>query len=239
MGMMCLWMDEEATGVYAFYHVSLAGPKRAYQIQFPVKPALPSSGYPLHFVIKSEGSMGRYTSWAKASSNAHRAIYEVGSIIPFLSIPQRKVILTQARCQVLPEKSTVLYNRHRQTYATFIDYDTFKPTYATPSYLWDLAMSLEFFMNPVFSGLLSVMLRCAPHHHEGPIYSEIASGKEKEVTAAITPFRGPVFDYTCIFSSRDGDRNAPLTPLFRDIRPQGDVAKETYKALVRSKVSYS
>jgi len=180
--------------------------------------------------------MGRYTKWTTAIKDVHLTIHEVAVIIPFLTIPQRKVILTQARCQVLPEASTILFIRHRKTFLSFIDYSTRKPPSFAPARLLQFAMHLEYFMNPVFSGLLSVLLRCAPHEHEGPIIDEIASGKMKEVTAAITPFRGPNFDYRCILSHVKADRKHPLTPLFNDIPDRSSVCEDTYMALTRSKV---
>jgi len=179
--------------------------------------------------------MGRYTDWTEATSNSHRAIYEVGTIIQYLTIPQRKLLLTQARCQVLPVKTSALYIRNVATYHSQIHYPV-KTTYASHHRLWDLAMTLDFFMTPIFSGLLSVMLRCAPHTHVESIYDEIASGKDKEVTAAITPFHGPVFDYTCILSPRKSDRVFPLTPLFNEIPSRANVAEDTHMALLRSKV---
>jgi len=180
--------------------------------------------------------MGQYEAWAASLSCFHLAIHETAVVVPFLTISQRKLLLTQARCQILPKPPTVLRIRNQKEYVSLIDYSPEKPPYSAYIRLIDFAMSLDFFMNPLFSGLLSLVLRCAPHKHSGPIYEEIRSGKEKEITAAITPFRGPTFDYSCIFSPDESHRDAPLTPLFCELPSRRMTAKYTRDALLSSKV---
>jgi len=181
---------------------------------------------------------GPYEQWAESLHTSHRAIYETAITVPFLTISQRKVILTQARCQVLPVRTTIVYFRHAKLYQSQIDYHGSKPPLSSFITLYHFAMSLEYFMNPIFSGLLSLLLRCAPHVHEGPIWDEIESGKMKEITAAITPFDGPSFDYTSIFSRHEEDRDMPMTPLFNELPTRKYTSKMAYNAFVRTKVCY-
>jgi hypothetical protein len=75
-----------------------------------------------------------------------------------------------------------------------------------------LAASEDIFQSSVFSGFLISALHSAPVEHVEDYREALQKGIDKEVEASIYEYRPTQFDYRCIFSEDNSDRDRPLAP---------------------------
>lgn len=161
--------------------------------------------------------MRRYREWSRVLEKEYPAVYELSQILPYTSIPSRKCLLTQIRCQVSPEPDTRLYIRMR---------DQWNVPLHLPEHLQDMPSSLLFYarrlrpyLSPILAGFLSMLVRMAPYDNNDSMEEVLQATIRKEIQASITTFHPTTLEYAPIFSSDLGERcrrvhaNLPLDPV--------------------------
>lgn len=159
--------------------------------------------------------MESYLRWLRILRDDDRPLFELGHVLPYLSIPERKVLLVQSRCQVCPTKKSRLYQvAPVKVWATRFILPKLVEGIVMSKNLYDLASSLSDYMNPFYSGLISMLIRHAPYDDHTSVVEEQESALRKEIQAAVGKYHPTSLDYTP-FLEREGantrvEQNLPL-----------------------------
>jgi hypothetical protein len=86
---------------------------------------------------------------------------------------------------------------------------------------------LDYFLSPISAGFLSMAVRNAPFDDYGPMKEILEESIEKEINAAGGLYHPKEFDYRCIFSPDERDRDIPLAD---NLDPAPDVASYFHQA---------
>jgi hypothetical protein len=171
-------------------------------------------------ILSKDTMTSLYEAWTRQYESDQPRIFSFLYTLPFLTVTQRKALLTQVRCQTSPRTGSRLLVRDTDTRLSSINYGfRHKTQPALHSTLIQLGQSLEPFLNPFYCGFLSMAIRNAPYYDYTSIMIEKEKTIKKEVQAALHTRNTPYpFDYSSIFG-KDHDslntrlsNNLPLRP---------------------------
>jgi len=180
--------------------------------------------------------MELYRKWAAAFRSSHSSIYNLCAVLPYTTVSQRKILLLQARCQILPRDTTWLYRRNVQLWKSNIDYiDRHGKSHSTD--LLAIGMQLEGYLSPITSGLVSVIVRTAPYEDYTSIHEEFTGGRAKEINAAINPQSCAQLDYRSILSFERDVRSS--TRLYTNLPLDAALHDDIFLRFVRARTLLS
>jgi len=157
------------------------------------------------------------------------------SILPALSLRQRKALLTACRIQSYPSSDTRIYARLKSDWDTIVYYHehpsesitTRRPAVATT--LQDIASWISsLIVSPITSGLLSAAIRSAPVEDLSSYIEAKWGGAAKELTASIFQHTKIKLDFSVIMDSSPSARLRPFAP---NLDPCPAVAQYIFTAL--------
>jgi len=156
--------------------------------------------------------MEPYRRWLDRLAPILPPLAELGYALPYMTVPQRKVVLTMSRCQVVPTVASRLYTRNMRNFRSYIRYHSSLGLVRTETVV-SLCLSLGPHLSPVVAGLLSVMTRMAPYEDYSSIQKELEEGVKKEMDAAVNRYHPASGSYGAIMDiSRKVRRSSRLFP---------------------------
>lgn len=136
----------------------------------------------------------------------------VGTLLeatPYMTLVQRKCLVTLTRCQKLPEPGTLTRLRLRKDLDSFV----YSPSQGRWVSLLSLVLPVSGFESPLYSGFISMMVRCAPLLNEEDAKTAIRDGIAKEMVAAVEIFHPCTLNWGAVFHTNPYSRSAiPLAP---------------------------
>jgi hypothetical protein len=179
--------------------------------------------------------MAGYAVWAASFQSDLPALTHLLQSLPYLSLKQRKAILTLSRVQPSTLSWSSRYCREYRTelranivYKLFVDQrETFEQ-----NTLYGLISALHPVFTSTIYSLLSVASRMAPYQDYSDIVSTQRDTIEKEIQAATSYNPPPKLNYTAIFSSFRRDR---LFRIYPNVPLEEDLHRKLHQSFQRSK----
>lgn len=172
-----------------------------------------------------------YREAALAANLSIGPLRRVVQRIPFLSISQRKDVLTLCRCQALPISGSTIERQMKhlqdQTPICFTR-DTSPPRFMT--FRDWTGFNGEVFLSPAYSGFISMMLRVAPGWREDEVEKLMTDTLSKELTSSISVYPCVHLDYRVLFGHKPMDRQRSLA---YNISPNPEISYDTYVRFMR------
>jgi hypothetical protein len=180
--------------------------------------------------------MDAYQHWVVALSTP-TDLRRILLSFPYLSIAERKHVLSLCRCQVPPIDGSPL---RRQIGIMMKNQVLIPPgplNVANTEYydFGDLLFSIaEHVSKPISCALLSLGIRIAPYAETSWYEEFIRDSYQKELAASVMVYMPVRFDFTCIISDMSKDRHRPFSPR---LVHNSETASSVYEDLCRARQS--
>jgi len=139
----------------------------------------------------------RYTFCSRYTDVCHFAV-----ALKHMTIGQRKVILTQSRCQVPPRPLSRLYLRNKAAYDSFVYYQDPASGLPVGKSVKSLGESTEHYTSsPITIGLISSLARMALYEDYESVQNERDEGIRKELSTALQTYHPVALDYSSILNT--------------------------------------
>jgi hypothetical protein len=123
------------------------------------------------------------------------ALHELLNCIPYMTLDQRKTVLTLCRVQTLPLPGTLSLRRLSKDLQSLVH----NPIRGKEIHLLDIVTPCDSITSPILSGMISMLLRNAPIDEEELVMA-VESGVRTEIAAAMDPHPPRFFNYQCFLS---------------------------------------